>query len=630
MMKVSLIISVYKNVDDLKVVLDGLKYQTYKSFEIVVSEDGEYEPMKTFLSTYQHPNSILHITQPDVGWRKNQALNNAIRKSSGDYLIFIDGDCVLHHKFIEHHVQYADKNHVVAGKRVKLGPTYSDLFRKQHENLLQLEKRVEKERSALKKDGVRFYEEAFYIDPKSLLGFIPRLRKMSQLKGCNMSFHREILEKINGFDEDYKLPAIGEDIDLTWRLEGLGFKLFSVRNLAVQYHLHHKENWTDQSVNENIMAEKVAMKKFICENGLVHKPNEFVRKPMKVLLVEYKFHQEIIPTQLKFLLDANIEVHLFLNQKLWDDDLLGAFQKAVMITLLKYPDKWYNKVGLFFVMRSYIKRFGITHIIFNTLDSNFNSLITRIIGGIHYVGIVHRVSKHIKNNEQRALIDRVDGVLTLSEQTLNNFKEVFPKKENISCFYPIFFQWDPRPYNNDSKEINVVIPGQFDAKKRDFQPLLKAAAVIKEKGLPIKFILLGDASNMDGKNVVLEIKQRQLESQFIYQERFIAYNDFFEWISKADYILPLFTRRIHNYESYLKSQISASFSWALAFQKTLILPEDFSKMQYVSENAIFYNENEIEDKLISLKKNNSYSSSANNELSFAIQRDKYLKVFKMD
>ncbi|HEY8934427.1 MAG TPA: hypothetical protein VIM65_04375, partial [Cyclobacteriaceae bacterium] len=62
---------------------------------------------------------------------------------------------------------------------------------------------------------------------------------------------------------------------------------------------------------------------------------------------------------------------------------------------------------------------------------------------------------------------------------------------------------------------------------------------------------------------------------------------------------------------------------------TLILPEDFHNMQYVSENAIFYKEDEIEDRLISLNKNN-VSSSINDRLSFAIQRDEYLKVFKMD
>src|SRR5689334_10023098 len=88
-MKVSLIISVYKDVESLKTILEALRFQTHREFEIVVSEDGEWPAMKQFLQGYEHPNPILHLTQPDVGWRKNQALNNAIRKSSGEYLIFI-------------------------------------------------------------------------------------------------------------------------------------------------------------------------------------------------------------------------------------------------------------------------------------------------------------------------------------------------------------------------------------------------------------------------------------------------------------------------------------------------------------------------------------------------------------
>jgi GT2 family glycosyltransferase len=234
----------------------------------VISEDGEFDGMKNFLQSYSHPNPIVHLTQPDIGWRKNQALNNAIRKASGEYLIFIDGDCVLHHKFIENHVRYASKDHIVAGKRIKLGPAYSDHFRKNIDSLLDLEKQVLKKGRDLKKDGAKFYEEGIYVNPNGLFGFIPRIRKMSQLKGCNMSFHRETIEKINGFDEDYILPAIGEDIDLTWRFKGLGYRLFSVRNLAVQYHLYHKENWTDQSENIRIMESKASQKAYVCRNGL--------------------------------------------------------------------------------------------------------------------------------------------------------------------------------------------------------------------------------------------------------------------------------------------------------------------------------------------------------------------------
>ena len=92
--------------------------------------------------------------------------------------------------------------------------------------------------------------------------------RSSKLRGCNMSFWREDFIKINGFNEDYVLPAIGEDIDLTWRFEGMGYHLYSLRNFAVQYHLYHKENWSDQSVNEAIMKENQRLKRYVTLNGL--------------------------------------------------------------------------------------------------------------------------------------------------------------------------------------------------------------------------------------------------------------------------------------------------------------------------------------------------------------------------
>jgi len=267
-MKVSVIISVYKDVSSLRTVLDGLGFQYYKDYQIIISEDGESDEMRNFLQVYSHENAIVHLTQPDVGWRKNQALNRAIQRSGGDYLIFIDGDCVLHHQFIHSHVRFSGRKKILAGKRVKLGPAFTALFKENIHDLPALERKVEKEKKAMRKDGAKFYEEAFYINPDGLLSFIPRLRKMHQLKGCNMSFYREDIEAINGFDEDYVLPAIGEDIDLTWRFKGLGYPLISLRNMAVQYHLHHPENWTDQSRNLQLMEEKEGLRQYVCLNGL--------------------------------------------------------------------------------------------------------------------------------------------------------------------------------------------------------------------------------------------------------------------------------------------------------------------------------------------------------------------------
>ncbi|MCX6308468.1 MAG: hypothetical protein NTY32_06450 [Bacteroidia bacterium] len=83
-----------------------------------------------------------------------------------------------------------------------------------------------------------------------------------------MSFSRTAILSINGFDEDYVLPAIGEDIDLAWRFEKAGFFLFSLRNMAVQFHLHHKENWMDQSVNIKLMEDRKKSNQYFCLNGI--------------------------------------------------------------------------------------------------------------------------------------------------------------------------------------------------------------------------------------------------------------------------------------------------------------------------------------------------------------------------
>ena len=83
-----------------------------------------------------------------------------------------------------------------------------------------------------------------------------------------MSFSRKAIEELNGFDEDFILPAIGEDADLNWRFRAAGYQFRSLRNLSVQYHLFHDENWKDQSENAALMESKIARNEFRCKNGL--------------------------------------------------------------------------------------------------------------------------------------------------------------------------------------------------------------------------------------------------------------------------------------------------------------------------------------------------------------------------
>lgn len=266
-MKASIIISIYNNIPFLKVVLDSLQLQTEKDFEIIVSEDGESPDVKNFLNQYPFTQSWQHLTQIDEGWRKNKAMNNAIRASKADWLIFIDGDCVLHRNFIEMHLRYADENSILAGKRVKLDDASSQLIMKDSSKIKSLQELLMR-RLFFGRGGLRYIEEGVFISPDGLMGFIPKIRTLNHLTGSNMSFSKKAIISINGFDEDYVLPAVGEDYDLTWRFDAAGFNHKSVRNMAVQYHLSHVENWINQEENMKICRRKQMENNFICRNGL--------------------------------------------------------------------------------------------------------------------------------------------------------------------------------------------------------------------------------------------------------------------------------------------------------------------------------------------------------------------------
>lgn len=270
MYKASLIISVYKNTEFLKAVLNSLIYQTERNFEIIITEDGKDASMQNFIVGYQFCFDYQHLRQEDIGWRKNRALNNAIRAARSSWLIFIDGDCVLHPQFVEMHTKYADEELILAGKRVKLNPALTNRLMSHPEDLLTLQKTLMSMVFA-KRGQLSFLEEGIFIPPNSPFSFIPKIRKMNHLKGCNMSFSKAAITAINGFDEDYNLPAVGEDADLSWRFKAAGFQHKSIRNLAVQYHLYHAESWTDQNENLKKMSDKQRKNEFICINGLIIK-----------------------------------------------------------------------------------------------------------------------------------------------------------------------------------------------------------------------------------------------------------------------------------------------------------------------------------------------------------------------
>lgn len=275
-MKVSVIIAVYKDIEALELIFESLVYQAYKNFEIIVAEDGQSDIMNKFiaLAKAKYNFTIIHSTQEDIGVRKSRSQNNGIKAAQGEYLIFIDGDCILYSDFIENHIALARENSVITGRRVNVGPKYSKKLRDKSITSLWLEKNFIRKYLDIKEDAKdeRHSEEGFKIKPNGLIDkLIKRLRKKEfPMLGCNMSFYKKAMLDINGFDEGLGNSAMAGDTDLSWRFKGLGYTIVSARFIANQFHLYHQRNPNDydRSLDQKMISNQ-KRHKFRCTDGIV-------------------------------------------------------------------------------------------------------------------------------------------------------------------------------------------------------------------------------------------------------------------------------------------------------------------------------------------------------------------------
>ncbi|MBN2816900.1 MAG: glycosyltransferase [Campylobacterales bacterium] len=274
-MKVSVIIAVYKDIEALNLIFDSLSRQTYKNFEVVVAEDGDSEVMLEAVKDAQqkYEFDIVHTRQEDIGVRKSKSQNNGIRASSGEYLIFIDGDCLLYSNFIENHLALSGEKSIVTGRRVNVGPKYSQALREKNINVSTLEKSFLRKYFDIKKDAKeeRHSEEGFLIRPFGVIHkLMIKLRKKEfPLLGCNMSFYKKAIEDINGFDEGLGNSAMASDTDLEWRFKGLGYRVVSARYIANEFHLYHKRSPQEYDRGLDIqMMQNRENKVYRCIDGL--------------------------------------------------------------------------------------------------------------------------------------------------------------------------------------------------------------------------------------------------------------------------------------------------------------------------------------------------------------------------
>jgi len=269
-MKISVIVPVYNRLEHLRALFLCLLRQELQPDELIITDDGSSQKVLDFIEDLlpKAKFKVKHIYQEDKGFRKTRALNNAVRYSEGELLIFCDQDLIFGEDYIKtiaenmndkiflmgraHHITEEEKNKI-------LSVIENVMFYKEILDLLP-ENYVKKIDEMLKEDRIRRIFKSLKLSKRGI-----------RLVGMSYAINKKNYIKVNGYDENY----IGwgqEDDDFGNRLTVAGINGKELLTKNTQLHLWHYSDPTKiHSSNEEYYykrKEEVFSKKdFYCKKG---------------------------------------------------------------------------------------------------------------------------------------------------------------------------------------------------------------------------------------------------------------------------------------------------------------------------------------------------------------------------
>ena len=268
--KISVIITTYNRPDALAAVLEACFCQDDNQFEIIIADDGSTHNTRQCVENLKRrsPVPLLHVWQPDKGFRAARARNQGILAASGDYIVFLDGDCMPQPSFISQHRKLAKPGYLVTGSRVLLSPGYTLRLLAERINLRGLTL-WDKLKLRLTGDLNKFLQTVLTLPD---VGRESRRFSWRRIKSCNLGVWRSDLDTVNGFDESFQGWG-HEDSDLVVRLFNAGVMRKEGAFATEVYHLWHKENERSlEDRNRHIVLQRAADKTVRAAQGLRQPP----------------------------------------------------------------------------------------------------------------------------------------------------------------------------------------------------------------------------------------------------------------------------------------------------------------------------------------------------------------------
>ena len=205
MPRFSVIVPVYNRVDEINDLLESLSAQTCRDFEVIIVEDGSTEPCGDLVRSFAGKVDVRYFYKPNEG--RSIARNYGIDRSSGDYLVFFDSDCVIPRDYFAILSAELDRQPLDCFG----GPDAA------HESFTPVQKAISfAMTSFLTTGGIRGGKV-------QMEKFVPR--------SFNMGYSRKVYDTVGGFREMFS-----DDIDMSTRIRQAGFSI----GLIHPAHVFHK------------------------------------------------------------------------------------------------------------------------------------------------------------------------------------------------------------------------------------------------------------------------------------------------------------------------------------------------------------------------------------------------------
>ena len=263
---ISVVITTYNRPDALQAVVEACFLQDDKNFEIIIADDGSTANTREMLDRLRTraPVPLRHVWQPDAGFRAAMARNRGTLAATGDYIIFLDGDCIPQRDFVARHRALARPGFLVSGSRILLSAALTHKALQARIDLPAMGL-ADKLRYRLRGDINKVLQLLFRLPD---LGRERRSFSWRRIKSCNLAVWRADLDKVNGFDESF----VGwghEDSDLVVRLFHAGVLRKDGAFATEVLHLWHREATRDEeSSNRKVVLQRAADKTILATRGL--------------------------------------------------------------------------------------------------------------------------------------------------------------------------------------------------------------------------------------------------------------------------------------------------------------------------------------------------------------------------